>query len=93
MLHVDRARHEIRAAEIPLQLTRVEFALLAALVEAHGELVSRANLLRAGWPDENDPDPLWLKPHLTRLRGKLAAAGAPSPTSVRGLGYRLIDPA
>jgi DNA-binding response OmpR family regulator len=31
--------------------------------------------------------------NLRRLRGKLAAAGAPSPTSVRGIGYRLIDPA
>jgi DNA-binding response OmpR family regulator len=93
MLQVDRARHEIRASEKPLQLTRLEFALLAALIEAHGELVSQASLLRAGWPDENDPDPLWLKPHLTRLRRKLAAAGAPTPTSVRGIGYRLIDPA
>jgi two-component system KDP operon response regulator KdpE len=92
MLHVDRARHEARAAERPLRLTRVEFELLAALVDARGELVSHAELLRAGWPDENDPDPLWLKPHLTRLRGKLAAAGAPLPVSLRGIGYRLIDP-
>jgi DNA-binding response OmpR family regulator len=62
------------------------------LVEAHGELVSHADLLAAGWPDETDPDPLWLKPHLTRLRGKLSGAGAPLPISLRGIGYRLIDP-
>ncbi len=92
MLHVDRARHEARAGETPLHLTRVEFALLAALVDARGELVSHADLLRAGWPEDRDPDPLWLKPHLTRLRGKLTAAGAPLPVSLRGIGYRLIDP-
>lgn len=92
ILGVDRARHEAQANGRPLALTRVEFALLAALVEAQGELVSHAALLSAGWPDEVDPDPLWLKPHLTRLRGKLAAAGAPLPTSLRGVGYRLIDP-
>ena len=92
MLTVDRARHEARANETPLRLTRVEFALLAALVDARGELVSHTDLLAAGWPDETDPDPLWLKPHLTRLRGKLRAAGAPLPVSLRGIGYRLIDP-
>jgi DNA-binding response OmpR family regulator len=92
ILAVDRARHEAQANGRPLALTRVEFALLAALVEAQGELVSHVALLAAGWPDEVDPDPLWLKPHLTRLRGKLAAAGAPLPTSLRGIGYRLIDP-
>jgi len=38
-----------------------------------------------------DPDPLWLKPHLARLRDKLTAIGAPLPTAVRGVGYRLED--
>jgi DNA-binding response OmpR family regulator len=50
---VDRARHEARANETPLRLTRVEFALLAALVDARGELVSHADLLAAGWPASN----------------------------------------
>ena len=26
------------------------------------------HLLAAGWPGEPDPDPLWVKPHLARLR-------------------------
>ena len=46
-------------------------------------------LLAAGWPDVPDPDPLWLKPHLARLREKLVSAGAPVPAAVRGVGYRL----
>lgn len=86
---VDRERHEIRFAGAPLPLTRVEFELLAAIVEARGTLVSHSRLLQAGWPDENDPDPLWPKPHLARLRAKLRAAGAPLPVSVRGVGYRI----
>jgi hypothetical protein len=32
---------------------------------------------------------LWLKPHLARLRDKLARLGAPAPTAVRAVGYRL----
>jgi DNA-binding response OmpR family regulator len=46
-------------------------------------------LLAAGWPEVRDPDPLWLKPHLARLRDKLVRVGAPTPTAVRAVGYRL----
>jgi DNA-binding response OmpR family regulator len=88
-LVVDRERHEIRFADTVLPLTRVEFELLGAIVEGHGKLVTHAVLLQAGWPDERDPDPLWPKPHLARLRTKLRAAGAPIPVSVRGVGYRI----
>jgi DNA-binding response OmpR family regulator len=74
-----------------LPVTPIEFRLLRALVERRGELVRHAELLEAGWPDMPDPDPLWLKPHLARLREKLATAGAPQPIAVRGVGYRLED--
>jgi two-component system OmpR family response regulator len=66
-----------------------EFRLLRAMVERLGEVVTHGELLAAGWPDVPDPDPLWLKPHLARLREKLVAAGAPVPIAVRGVGYRL----
>jgi DNA-binding response OmpR family regulator len=92
VIGIDRLRHEARAGGERLDLTPIEFRLLAALVEAGGRLVTHPDLLGAGWPDEPDPDPFWTKPHLTRLRRKLAAAGAPLPTPVRGIGYRLIDP-
>jgi DNA-binding response OmpR family regulator len=59
------------------------------LIERLGELVAHADLLAAGWPDVPDPDPLWLKPHLARLRVKLKNVGAPVPVAVRGVGYRL----
>ena len=72
-------------------LTKTEFLLLAALVQARGRVVPHARLLAAGWPGERDPDPQWLKPHVARLRGKLVAAGGPVPASVRGVGYRLAD--
>jgi len=92
MIRIDASRHEARAGGTLLNLTRTEFALLAALVQARGRLVNQHDLLTAGWPDEHDPDPLWLKPHLARLRRKLDDASAPLPMPVRGIGYRLIDP-
>jgi DNA-binding response OmpR family regulator len=86
---LDRRRHEIRWQGTPLPATVTEFRLLRAMVERLGEVVSHDELLAAGWPDVPDPDPLWLKPHLARLREKLVTAGAPVPIAVRGVGYRL----
>ncbi len=88
-LEIDRAAHSARARGEPLPLTATEFRLLAALAARPGEVVERTALLRAGWPDERDPDPEWLKAHLARLRAKLQAAAAPLPENVRGVGYRL----
>ena len=90
-VRIDARRHEAWAAGNVLDLTPIEFALLGALVEADGDLVSHAELLRVGWPRERDPDPLWVKPHMARLRAKLRDAGAPLPIPVRAVGYRLID--
>jgi two-component system, OmpR family, KDP operon response regulator KdpE len=91
-VRVDRRRHEAWAGEELLRLTPIEFALLDAFVGARGDVVTHRELLAAGWPGEPDPDPLWVKPHLARLRSKLRAAGAAVPTPVRAVGYRLIEP-
>ncbi len=91
-LRIDRRRHEAWAGDVQLPLTPIEFALLDVLLRAGGDLVSHEELLQAGWRGEPDPDPLWIKPHLARLRSKLRDADAPLPTPVRSLGYRLIVP-
>ncbi len=86
---LDLRRHEIRWHGQLVPATAIEFRLLATLIERLGALVAHADLLASGWPGVRDPDPLWLKPHLARLRHKLTAVGAPIPTAVRGVGYRL----
>ena len=88
---LDRRRHEIRWRGTVIPATVTEFRLLRELVGRLGEVVSHDDLLKAGWPDVPDPDPLWLKPHLARLREKLVNAGAPIPVAVRGVGYLLED--
>ena len=92
-VRIDQRRHEAWAGDRLLPLTPIEFALLETLVAARGDLVTHEELLHAGWGGEPDPDPLWIKPHLARLRSKLRAAEAAVPTPVRALGYRLIEPA
>jgi DNA-binding response OmpR family regulator len=83
------ARHRAQVAGEILALTATEFRLLEALVRAGGDIVPHVRLVRIGWPMERDPDPLWLKPHLARLRAKLVRAGGPGVISVRGVGYRI----
>jgi DNA-binding response OmpR family regulator len=88
-LEVDPRTHSAHVDGTPLALTPTEFRLLAALAGRPGQVVDRRALLRAGWPEERDPDPEWLKAHLARLRSKLETAGGPVPENVRGVGYRL----
>lgn len=88
-LSVDARTHRASVDGEVLDLTPIEFRLLAALAARPGEVVDRRTLLRAGWPDERDPDPEWLKAHLARLRSKLQSTKAPDLANVRGVGYRL----
>ena len=89
-LVLEPGRHEARVDETPLTLTPTEFRLLEALVRAGGDIVPHLQLARAGWPAETDPDLLWLKPHLARLRSKVQAASGPQVVAVRGVGYRIV---
>ena len=88
-LVLDLGRHEARVGDQSLDLTPIEYRLAEALVRANGDLVPHLRLVRAGWPAEADPDLLWLKPHLARLRRKVDASGGPGILAVRGVGYRL----
>ncbi len=88
-LSLDPGRHEARVGESLLTLTPTEYRLLETLVRAGGDLVPHLRLARAGWPAEHDPDLLWLKPHLARLRAKLDETGGPAIVAVRGVGYRI----
>ena len=89
-LVIEPGRHEARVRETALALTPTEFRILEALVRAAGDIVPHLQLARSGWPAEPDPDLLWLKPHLARLRSKVEAAGGPPVVAVRGVGYRIV---
>jgi DNA-binding response OmpR family regulator len=71
--------------EIPL--TAREFDILEVLVRHRGRIVTRPNLLIAVWGDDVDAGES-LDVLLTRLRRKLADAGAPDAIRThRGVGY------
>ncbi|TMK88790.1 MAG: hypothetical protein E6G57_04905 [Actinobacteria bacterium] len=66
-------------------LSPIEERIVGALAARFGEVVSREELLAAGWPDENPSDAA-LRVHLTRLRKEIAPLGLEIAT-VRGFGH------
>jgi DNA-binding response OmpR family regulator len=90
-LTLDRARREVTAKGVPVELTFSEFELLTALMRQAGRLFSRQELLRAIWGDSAYRDPRAIDVHVRHLREKLEdTPEAPSLiVTVRGAGYRL----
>jgi DNA-binding response OmpR family regulator len=88
-LVVDRARHRVSRAGIPLSLTRKEFGVLEMLAAADGGVVSAEELLEHVWDANVDPFSNIVSVTMARLRRKL---GEPSLIrTVVGRGYRLCD--
>ena len=88
---IDREGRRIRFDGHPLDLTRYEYALLAALLQRPGAILSRAQLMERGWDHASDSADRTVDTHVKTLRAKLRAAGAEGEPirTHRGLGYAL----
>jgi DNA-binding response OmpR family regulator len=89
-LQVDHARHTVRWGDRPVRLTAKEFALLGALLEARGRVLSRQALLEEVWGYSYAEGTRTVDVHVRRLREKIPEL-APSILTVKTLGYRLSD--
>ncbi len=90
-LTIDPARHEVRRGDIAIDLTRVEFKLLQAILAADGRVLSRDQLLDAVYGHEAaEVLDRTIDVHIRRLRDKLDDdPDAPRYVqTVRGIGYR-----
>ena len=86
-IDVDLARHEARRDGEVVALAPREFALLAALVEHRGHVLSRRQLLDLAWGYDYLGDERTVDVHVRQLRRKL---GPDLPlATVVGAGYRL----
>src|SRR5206468_10589598 len=89
-LRVDHARHTVRWADRAVRLTAKEFALLEALIEARGRVLSRQALLEEVWGYSYAEGTRTVDVHVRRLREKIPEL-ASSILTVKTLGYRLSD--
>jgi DNA-binding response OmpR family regulator len=87
-LAVDTAGREVSWAGRPLELSPREYGLLAELVRRAGSVVTKEELLRVVWGDEEAATRNAVEVYVGYLRRKLAAAGAQDLVrTVRGHGY------
>ncbi len=87
-LSIDIAGRQVHIGEQNVDLTRVEFELLATLAKRPGAAVSRASLADRVLDPDRDGGIRTLDVHVSRLRKKLGAFGKCVAT-VWGVGYRL----
>lgn len=88
-LDVDAHRAFVDGAEV--QLTALEFRLLATFMARLGRVQSREQLLQDVWEMSSDLETRTVDTHVKRLREKLGT-GRDLLETVRGVGYRLVDP-
>jgi len=90
---LDIARREVRVGEQLVELTPREYELLKVLLGRAGSVVTRGRLLRAVWGAAYSDESHYLHVYVSRLRRKLAAAGAAELIVAEpGVGYRVLLP-
>jgi DNA-binding response OmpR family regulator len=92
-LKIDFERRSVQLDSKQVQLTYVEFEILAALAAAPGKVFTRETLLEHIWGDSTYRDPRTVDVYIRHLREKLEA-DAKQPEylfTVRGVGYRFRD--
>lgn len=90
-IRMDLARHEAQVRNAPVSLTPKEFALLEALVEAGGRVLTHRALLERVWGKAHGGDVEYLRVAIRSLRQKIEEEPS-RPVLIRnepGIGYRL----
>jgi DNA-binding response OmpR family regulator len=93
-LSVDRSTRVATLDGAPLDLTRMEFDLLAYLAGRAGRVVSKRQLMAEVWQQPYGGADKTVDVHLSWLRRKLGETAAEPRylQTVRGVGVKLVDP-
>jgi len=92
-LRIDQARRLVTLSGSPVDLTVLEFDLLAALASAPGRVFTRRQLLERVWGWDFFGDERVVDVHIRNLRRALGddAQNPGVVATVRGVGYRLVE--
>src|SRR5438270_954884 len=90
-LEIDPLGRRVWLGDVPLSLSKKEFALLRALAGEPTRVFTREELLRGVWNFRAMGHTRTLDSHAFRLRQKLNRAGDRFVVNVWGVGYRLVD--
>ena len=90
-MEIDRERFETRIRGRRIDLTFMEFELLAHLAWNRGKVLSQEQLLKAASRVRSDGATARLRIHISRLRKKIAESSPWSIRTVQKRGYVLTD--
>jgi two-component system phosphate regulon response regulator PhoB len=90
-IRVDVEGHRAYVDGAEMQLTPLEFKLLTTFMARLGRVQSRDQLLEDVWEMSAEVETRTVDTHVKRLREKLGS-GRDLLETVRGIGYRLVDP-
>jgi two-component system, OmpR family, alkaline phosphatase synthesis response regulator PhoP len=88
-IRIDPSARRVWVGEQLIDLTAVEFDLLAALAQNHGMVLSREQLLEKAWGYDYYGDTRVVDVHIGHIRQKLGSDHFIE--TIRGIGYRFED--
>jgi len=91
VMNIDRHVVTIDTEEIDLSAT--EFRLLEVLLDRQDRVVTREQLLREVWNIDFDSETSVLDTYISYVRRKIHRDGFAPITTIRGVGFKLVDPA
>ena len=89
-MNVDR--HEVTVGEDLVDMSATEFRLLEVLLAKKNHLLTREQLLRDVWDITFDSETSVLDTYISYLRKKIHREDFAPITTVRGVGFKLVDP-
>jgi two-component system, OmpR family, response regulator len=94
IVDLDPAGHSVSVGGIPMSLTVREYSLLELLLRRVGQTLPRSEIIEHVWDWAYDGTSNVVDVYVGYLRSKLGAGpGIPVIETVRGVGYRLVEPA
>ncbi len=91
---IDLARHLVTVRGEPVNLTRSEFQVLRLLADRPGQVFSRLEIMEELWQSEFSGDVRACDVHISNLRQKVERDPQDPELvlTVRGVGYKLVEP-
>lgn len=91
-LRLDSRARRLTVGDQIVELTAKEYSILEFFMLHPGQVLTREQVLDNVWGWDAETGENLVEVYVSRLRRKLAAAGAPDPwTTLRGAGYRFCD--
>ena len=93
VVHIDRDKFKASIAGKDVELTAIEFKMLACMVEDPGRIFSRDKLMDLAYQDHRIVSDRTIDSHIKKLRRKIraAAGGVDYIHSVYGIGYKFEE--